>query len=299
MLDFRVESFLKVCQYMNFTHAAQALNLTQPAISQHIKYLEEKYETKLLVRDKNNLSLTASGKILLAALETMRNDETTLKNRIKEGELEKKSLTFGLTMTVGEYTIVPALVSLIKAHPDTNFHIRYGNTQTLLNYLHQGSIDFAIVEGFFKPDNYETLAFRTEEYIPVASSNHIFNKNIKFLADLTSERLITREQGSGTRAVLIRALALKNLSVANFENIIEVENIHTMVSLLRHDCGISFLYKSAVEKEIEDGVLREIPLLDFQIKHDFTFLWNKNSVFSKDYFEIFQELQSYLELKKG
>ena len=104
MLDFRIETFLKVCEYMNFTHAAEALCMTQPAVSQHIKYLEEKYETPLFIRDKKKLTLTPAGEILRSTLETMRNDETTMKNRMKESMIGKKILTFGVTMTIGGYS---------------------------------------------------------------------------------------------------------------------------------------------------------------------------------------------------
>ena len=79
------------------------------------------------------------------------------------------------------------------------------------------------------------------------------------------------------------------MSVEDFKNVVEVENIHTIVSLLLQDCGIAFLYKAAVEDEIARGTLRQIPLEDFQITHDFTFLWNKDSVFSGEYEEIFRE----------
>ena len=78
MMDFRMETFLCVCEYMNFTRAAEKLGLSQPAVSQHIKYLENEYETELFTRDKKKLKLTASGEILRNALLTMRNDEITL-----------------------------------------------------------------------------------------------------------------------------------------------------------------------------------------------------------------------------
>lgn len=293
MLDFRIETFLTVCQYMNFTRAAHQLNMTQPAISQHIKYLENKYETELFIRDKKQLRLTPAGEILRSALETMRNDETTLISRMKESQQGRKILTFGVTMTIGEYAIIPALSEFIKAHPDTDIHIRYGNTHTLLSYLREGEIDFAIVEGNFDDEHYETRIYKAEEYIAVASSNHKFAKKITSLRDLTSERLITREQGSGTRAILARALAIKNMSIRNFSKIVEVENIHAIVALLKHDCGISFLYKAAVEQEIAEGTLSQIKLSDFMIVHDFAFIWNKDSVFSSEYEQIFRELKSY------
>lgn len=292
MLDFRMETFLSVCRYMNFTHAAEALHLTQPAVSQHIRYLEQKYESPLFYREKKKLSLTPAGELLLSALETMQNDENTLKKRMQESLSKKKILTFGVTMTIGEYAILPSLAAFIKNHPDTDLHIRYGNTQTLLACLQEGTIDFAIVEGYFKEDRYEVRIYKEEEYIAVASSRHKFSQPVRFLRDLTKERLLTREPGSGTRAVLSRTLALKNLSVLDFSHLVEVENIHTIVSLLCEDCGISFLYKSATEQEIRQGNLCQIPLSDFKITHNFSFLWNKGSIFSEEYETIFQELKS-------
>ena len=291
MLDFRMETFLAVCKYMNFTHAAEALNLTQPAVSQHIKYLEQKYDAPLFVRERKKLLLTPAGEILRSALETMRNDETTMKKRMQESLQAKRVLTFGVTMTIGEYAIVQKLAGFIKAHPNTDFHIRYGNTQTFLSYLHEGSIDFAIVEGYFKEEHYNTRVYKTEDYIAVAAKEHIFKKSVQCVKDLTDERLLIREPGSGTRAILTRELAVKNMSILDFDNIVEVENIHTIVSLLRQDCGISFLYKAAVEQDIAEGTLKEIPLSDFKVQHDFTFIWNKDSIFSADYEKVFEELK--------
>ncbi len=275
---------------MSFTRAAEELNLTQPAVSQHIKYLEHEFETPLFLRERKALSLSPAGTLLRSSLESMRNDENTLKKRMKESLVGKKVLTFGVTMTIGEYAILPALARLIRTHPDTDFHIRYGNTQSLLADLYEGTIDFAIVEGYFMEENYQTRVYRTEEYIAVASSRHIFANPVHCMKDLTSERLLIREPGSGTRAILSRALALKNMSVQNFSHIVEVENIHTIVSLLQQDCGISFLYKAAVQEEIDRGTLMQIPLEDLKLKHDFTFIWNKDSIFSAEYEGIFEEL---------
>lgn len=192
------------------------------------------------------------------------------------------------------YTIIPSLIDFIKSNPDMDFQIKYGNTRTLLSYLHEGSIDFAIVEGYFKADNYNTRVFKTENYIAVAAKKHKFKKKIKVLKDLTEERLLIREKGSGTRAILTKSLAVKNLTIEDFTRTIEIENIHTIVDLLCRDCGISFLYQSAVEKEIKNGILKKIDLDDFKISHDFTFLWNKDSAFSKDYEKIFKILKSSL-----
>ena len=72
MLDFRTETFLTVCQTMNFTAAARQLNITQPAVSQHIHFLEDQYHTSLFVYRNKKLSLTRSGEILRKRLLTMK-----------------------------------------------------------------------------------------------------------------------------------------------------------------------------------------------------------------------------------
>ena len=164
-------------QIYEFHTRADALNLTQPAVSQHIKYLENRYHAPLFLRENKKLTLTPAGEILRSALETMRNDETTIEERMKESLSAKKSSDLRRHNDDRRICIVPALSKFVKLHPDTDFHIRYGNTQTLLSALHEGTIDFAIVEGYFQKEMYETRVYRTEEYIAVASGNHHFTKS--------------------------------------------------------------------------------------------------------------------------
>ena len=293
MIDFRMKTFLTVCKYMNFTRASEVLHLTQPAVSQHIHYLENLYETPLFIRDKKNLFLTDAGEILKNSLETLESDNNIMKKRMQKVMEGKKILTFGVTMTVGEYAIIPALSNFLKSHPQLEVHICYNNTQTLLSQLREGTIDFAIVEGYFKETLYTTRILQRDPFIGVVAKNHHFSRPISCLRDLIGERLLLREHGSGTRAIFTKTLALHNLSVEDFPHIVEVENIHAIVSLLQEDCGISFLYKAAIKKELENGSLIEIPLKNFQISHDFSFIWNKESLFSQEYEKIFQELKTY------
>lgn len=72
MLDFRIETFLTVCQTMNFTTAAKQLNITQPAVSQHIHFLEEAYDTSLFIYQNKRLFLTNSGELLRKRLLTIK-----------------------------------------------------------------------------------------------------------------------------------------------------------------------------------------------------------------------------------
>ena len=95
MLDFRMETFLTVCQCMNFTRASEELHITQPAVSQHIRFLEKYYHTKLFHYEGKKLRLTNAGELLRNASLTMKHDELFLQNEmIREGE-ELKEIRFG------------------------------------------------------------------------------------------------------------------------------------------------------------------------------------------------------------
>lgn len=291
MLDFRIQTFLSVCKHLNFTNAAEELHITQPAVSQHIRYLEHLYQVELFTREGKKIELTPAGEILRSTMTVLHNDEQAMIKRMQLCCNAKRRLTFGVTKTIGEYIIAAPLARYLKLHPETDIHIQTGNTSKLLECLHAGDLDFALVEGYFKSDRYETMVYRTESFIPVCATNHVFAQKAVELEDLLPERLIVREHGSGTRDILEKNLAVNNITVSDFAHIVEVENVHTIVSLLRQDCGISFLYEAAVRHELNKGKLKQIPLQNFHMKHDFTFLWNKGSVFSEEYRAICLELK--------
>ena len=270
MLDFRIETFLTVCQTMNFTVAAKQLNITQPAVSQHIHFLEEEYDTALFIYKNKRLSLTNSGALLRKRLLTMKNDEKAIKEELKSNYHGIETLSIGVTKT--------------------NIHIHYGNTSQLLHLLDNGQINIAIVEGNYPKENYTHKKYRTEDYIAVCAATHNFLIGQPHtIDDLVCERLLLREKGSGTRDILEQSLIARGMRISDFIHYTEVENMHTIIDLLKKDCGISFLYKIAVENELHSGVLKEISLDDFRMQHDFDIIWEKQSIFTDRYISFCEE----------
>lgn len=97
-----------------------------------------------------------------------------------------------------------------------------------------------------------------------------------------------REEGSGTREVLERYLDSQNLSLSDFERTMEAGSLHTIKELTKSGCGITFLYEVAVREELKLGALIKIPLKDFQVTHEFTFIWRRGSIYADRYREIFR-----------
>lgn len=291
MLDFRMDTFLAVCETMNFTRAAEKLNITQPAVSQHIRFLEEYYDTRLFQMRGKKTELTRAGKLLQSVGLTMKHDVLSLRKEIRELQ-EKKSLRFGVTLTVGEFVIPDPLGRYLMLHPDISLKMEVANTQALLKKLDGGEIDFALVEGYFAKNEYEHLVYATEPYIAVCGKRYAFRKDPKRLEELMGERLILREPGSGTREILERCLEERNLSLYDFSNRIEIGSIAAIKELVREAYGVTFLYEAAVKKELREGTLQKIPIEDFSVAHDLTFIWRRGSAFSEQYKKLFRELKA-------
>jgi LysR family transcriptional regulator, transcriptional activator of the cysJI operon len=292
MMDFRIDTFLTVCRHMNFTKAAEALNITQPAVSQHIHYLEDFYSVKLFAYEGKKMYLTNAGDILYQAAITMKHDDLYLKEIINDFNKRKNRLIFGATLTIGEFVMAKHIKSYLNLYPDTEVRMIEGNTSELLKSLSMGEIDFALVEGNYAKKEYDYLVYSQERYIPVCSKDYTFHKEPEKLTDLLSERIIIRESGSGTREILERNLEYRNLEIGDFRYTVEIGGMNAIKSLVESGLGITFLYEAAVKKELEKGILREIKLEDFQVSHDFAFIWNKGSIFSENYREICEILKN-------
>lgn len=289
MLDFRVDTFLTVCRTMNFTRAAEQLHITQPAVSQHIRALEEQYDTKLFRYQGKQLQLTESGRLFFRTAATMHHDALHLRELIQQ-EDHSRHLCFGATLTIGEYVMPGPLLHLLEREPDIRLRMLTANTQELLRLLDQGELDFAIVEGYFDRQAYDSLTYCIQPYLPVCAPFYQFERPVQRMEDLLGERLLVREPGSGTRNVLERVLEERNLNVQSFRRLSELGSLNAIKKLVCAGAGISFFYRPVVQAELDAGQLQEIFLEDGSIFHDFTFLWRQGSVFAPYYRKIFHLL---------
>lgn len=286
MLDFRIETFLAVCKYMNFTKASQYLNITQPAVSMHIRYLENYYKIKLFHYLGKKMQLTNEGQILLEYATTLKHDDIFLKKRFQDMKF-KQELIFGATLTVGEYMMPGVINRFLAQEKNVIIKMKVANTKELLHYMNEGKIDFALVEGYFNKLEYDYLYYCQEPFICVGSN--LVSDNIDDISELFSYNLILREEGSGTREIIERYLSDRNLDINDFTNLIEISNINTIKQLVSNNHGITFIYQIAVEKELQAGTLKEIKIAGLSIRHDINFVWRKNSVFVDYYQQLFKQ----------
>ena len=295
MLDFRMETFLEVCKDMNFTKTARRLNMTQPAVSQHIHWLEEAYGTRLFSYQGKKMSLTPAGEMLKNSAATMPHDILLLREKMQESTRKKRELKIGLTLTIAEFEAAKSMARYLNENETYSLLLSVGNTRELLKELEEGKIDFALVEGNFPRDIYHHQLYATEPYIAVCAADDPLSRGRHTIDELLGRRLVTREAGSGTRNILERYLEMKSLEVTDFSALVEAGSIGLIKQLVEYGCGITFLYRMAVKRELEEGRLCEIKMDDMNITHDFTFIWREGSIFHEDYQKIYQMLKKSRE----
>ncbi len=299
MLDFRVKTFLTVCQTRNYTAAAKQLHITQPTVSQHISFLEKEYGTPLFEYKHHKLSLTKAGTILQQVLSTRMHDDAILHEKIRTLSTNAyHQLTLGMTLTAGEYIVARPLTRLLLEHPELKITIISGDTKELLELLDKGLIDCAFVEGLFDQSIYECNTFSTERFVCACASSHELNGRHASFEDLFGLPLFVREKGSGTRAILEHALAEQKLSLNAFVDVNEIGSLGIIKVMLSEGLGISFLYEAAIEEELDRGQLGIISIEPKPITHDISFIRLKHSAFEREYYSFFKELITCKEAQR-
>lgn len=286
MLDPRWNTFLVLCETMNYTRAAEQLCLTQPAVTHHIHYLEDHYGCRLFSYEGKILRLTEAG---------MRLREFTRSMAYNSKKVEATmaapapiSLRVGASKTIGEYVIAPRVERFLRSQPEASFSLLVDNTQVLLRALEAGQLDFALVEGFFDRSRYDAQLCRQEAFFGVCAPQHRLAGRAVPLDEITGERLILREPGSGTRAIFEEALHRQNYTLDNFPSVVTISDFSTIKSLVADGLGLSFLYAPVVEQELEAGTLARFDLAEVPMSGAFYFVCLKDNLFAKNWMDWMQ-----------
>ncbi|MBP1561502.1 MAG: LysR family transcriptional regulator [Oscillospiraceae bacterium] len=285
MTDTRIETFLTLCRVMNYRKTAEILNMTQPAVTQHIQYLENYYGCKLFVYDRRSLKMTPKAEQLKKYAENVLYQEKKLKEELNAKDIV--SLSVGATKTIGEYVLAEHISAFLK-EPQNRISVNVDNTERLLGELSRGEIDFALVEGFFDRGQYASRLYRSEPFVGLCGAGHPFAGRTVSLDEIWGENLILREEGSGTRTILEQLLAEHNRSFGEFERVTTISNFGLITRLLENGGGITFAFRAVKEK---NDRLAEFRVSDREIFREFNYVYldtpySENAV---DYFEKFRK----------
>ena len=271
MLDHRMYTFMELCKTMNYGRAARNLNITQPAVSQHIKYLEDAYDCKLFDYNKKVLSKTGECVKLEAYVRAEIYNHEALRQRLAvKGQ---PPMNLGVTKTIGDY-VMPDVLAELSLNTDYRLSVTVDNTKQLLDLLNDGGLDIAIIEGIFDKQSYGYQLYRKESFHGFCSADSDLAGQTVALRDLFARRLILREEGSGTRKILEQFLRSVNHSVDDFHQSISFNSFRLIEYFVGGDHGITFAYNAfaAGNKDISPFYIEDQPIV-----REFNIVYLKNA----------------------
>ncbi len=251
MLDHRTETFMTVCNVMNYRETARLLHITQPAVTQHIQFLEKEYGCRLFLYENRKLIKTPAAQMLEDYLRSAQQRENYLREKLKNNGLRK--LNIGATKTIGDYVITKQIHRFLD-QPDTSLTLIIDNTRHLLQMLEQNALDYAIIEGYFDRNRFGSQLYRREPFVGICRKDHPFAGKEVSVEELLSETLIHREKGSGTLAILEDKLLEHNESIDRFERLICISSFKMIIDLIKSGYGISFVYEVLARSDPELGI---------------------------------------------
>ena len=278
MLSQRLETLLTVAEKQNFTQAAQALSLTQPAVSPQIASLQEDLGAKPFVRGKKSLRPTAEGEIALKYARRIQALYDKMREELTDAAREMARVRIGITHTSETSIITEVLGKYASAGGHRrSITILTETIQNLYEMLSDYRIDLAIVEGRPRDPGISALLLDTDYLVCVMSNNHpLAKKNMVTVGDILRENLILRLPNSGTRNLFVSSLEQAGMSIDDFQVILEVDNIATIKDLIRKDMGISILAKSACLDELRKGKITALPIENLSMIREINILYHSD-----------------------
>lgn len=297
MLGAKMETLLAVVEHKNFTRAAEALSLTQPAVSHHISQLEEELGATLFVRGKSGLKLTPQGEIAVKYARRMKALDKKLHRELINSEKSITNLRIGITHTAESNLTTQVLANCANEHSGLSITIATDTIKNLYEMLENYEIDLAIVDGSPTGSTFSSLMLDTDYLVCVMAVTHpLATHAMVTLNELKGEQMILRLPSSATRTLFESTLESINDSIENFNVTIEVDNIATIKDLVRKELGVSILPKSACMDELGKGKLAALPIENLSMVRETRIVYNKD--FS--HFDILQEItKTYQETVKG
>lgn len=292
MFDYRLRVFYTVANRLSFTKAANELNISQPAVTKHIKEIENQLNTKLFDRKGTTIQLTESGKILFVYAEKSRQLYRDLEFAISQlNKQEKGKLKIGASTTIAQYILPEILAKFNSYYKDINIELVTHNSEDIAALLKNGQIDLGIVEGESKSSYFDYQKFKRDEIVLVGKTNHpLVNKNFK-ITDLHNIDLIVREQGSGTQEFIQNQLKKSGIEVQKLNIIMQLGSSESIKNYLLHSEAMAFLSVSTILQELKNDQLSIIDIKNFSIERDFNFITLKGE--QSDLIDLFRKFINY------
>jgi len=262
MADRRLQVFHAVARHLSFTKAAEALCMTQPAVTFQVRQLEEQFNTRLFDRAHGRIALTPAGAVAYAHAERILALTAELESRLRDmGSEVAGPLLIGASTTIADFLLPQILGEFKAAHPGVAPSLFAGNSETVQERLRERALDIGFIEGdSYLPALAGERLCSDELQVVCAPGHPLAGRKSVAPGALVEHAYLSREQGSGTREVIDHYLARAGIEPGALHVAMEASSPEALKGLVAAGMGIAIVPRVSVEKEVRLGLLVRVPL---------------------------------------
>ncbi|GGG33966.1 HTH-type transcriptional regulator CysL [Lysinibacillus alkalisoli] len=262
-----LRTFVTVVEEKNFTRAAEHLFISQPSVSLLIKNLEKEFATTLLIRSPQEVRITPTGEMLYRkAKQILALYEQAHADISDHHHIVKGTLWIAASFTIGEQIIPQVITQLKQQYPQLQIHVKIANTADVIHDITHFTAEIGVIEGETAQTNLTTIPFMQDELLVVASPSLT-------VSSLYDAHWLIREEGSGTHEFVKQALYENDITPMSFITVGSNQGIKESVMA---GLGVSILSKTVVKREIEAGLLIEIPWHHKPLIRSFSYVYESH-----------------------
>ncbi|MBU6079889.1 MULTISPECIES: LysR family transcriptional regulator [Allobacillus] len=284
-------TFMTLAELKNFTKTAQALYISQPSVSMHIRSLENELNTELFIRSPKKLQITPTGELLYERIKQLFSIyEQTVEDILEIQQSVQGKLSIGASFTVGEYIVPSLMKSMQSAYPEVEFDITIGNTDEIIQLVQQLDVDLGLIEGQTSSKDLHVEPFMEDELFIVAAPNHpLSKKETVMIDDLQDQVWISREEGSGTREYLSHLIRSNGLRP---KSMLSISSNQAIKESIIEGMGLSLLSKHVCKRELEQNLLTKLPLEKEPFTRTFSSITSPLLVNKRNVEAFFREIEN-------
>jgi DNA-binding transcriptional LysR family regulator len=273
--NFRLKVFRAVAENASFRKAGEELYLTQPAVTQQIRALEEDLGVQLFDRTGTRVEVTSAGSVLLRYVRQVdkllarAEQEIAVLNRTEGGEL-----CLGVSTTISQYVLPRMLKEFRRLHPQVRLSVQSGNTEQIVEALIDQEVSLGLIEGPARRRDVRTEPFLDDELVLIVPASHEWAD----FPSLSSQSLIDapmlmRERGSGSRRVIESALVAAGLKLKSLNITMELDSTEAIKSAVESGLGVGFVSRLAIANEVRLGLLKTVSVAGLHILRKFALVY--------------------------
>jgi DNA-binding transcriptional LysR family regulator len=283
--------FCDLSETESFTKAAQINDITQSAVSQQIRSLENQFRATLIERSKKKFRLTREGQILYGHSKQIIQTYDTLRAQLQElRDVVSGTLRVATIYSIGLYDLPPFLKRFLRTHRTVNVHVEYHRANRVYEDVLSNVCDVGLVAYPVKESRLEVMPLWRDKLVLVCSPRHpLAARGTINLAALHGERFISFEPDIPTRRAIDRAFRTEGVEV---QHVMEVDNIETVKRAVEIELGVSIIPQSTIAQEVRNGSLAEVELGETDCSRPVAAIIKKSKVLSpalKQFISILKE----------